>query len=185
MDAERPDWVVVQGDTATAMAGALAAYYRKIPVAMSRRACAAATSTIPGPRRSTARSSARSPRCTARRPRPRPTALRRENVDPATVHVTGNTVIDALHWITARIAARAGAGRGPRRARARASPASGSSASPATGARTSARAWQAIAAAIRRLAARDRRGGDLPGPPQPQRARGDERASSPGSTTSR
>ena len=33
MDAERPDWVVVQGDTATAMAGALAAYYRKIPVA--------------------------------------------------------------------------------------------------------------------------------------------------------
>ena len=33
IDAERPDWVVVQGDTATAMCGALAAYYRKIPVA--------------------------------------------------------------------------------------------------------------------------------------------------------
>lgn len=33
MDHERPDWVVVRGDTATAMAGALAAYYRKIPVA--------------------------------------------------------------------------------------------------------------------------------------------------------
>src|SRR5690606_24013430 len=33
MDEEKPDWVVVQGDTATAMAGALAAYYRKIPVA--------------------------------------------------------------------------------------------------------------------------------------------------------
>ena len=33
LDAETPDWVVVQGDTATAMAGALAAYYRKIPVA--------------------------------------------------------------------------------------------------------------------------------------------------------
>ena len=29
-------------------------------------------------------------------------ALRRENVDPATVHVTGNTVIDALHWIVAK-----------------------------------------------------------------------------------
>jgi UDP-N-acetylglucosamine 2-epimerase (non-hydrolysing) len=33
-------------------------------------------------------------------------ALRRENVDPATIHVTGNTVIDALHWITARIGER-------------------------------------------------------------------------------
>lgn len=33
LDQEQPDRVVVQGDTATAMAGALAAYYRKIPVA--------------------------------------------------------------------------------------------------------------------------------------------------------
>ena len=33
MDEEKPDWVVVQGDTATAMCGAFAAYHRKIPVA--------------------------------------------------------------------------------------------------------------------------------------------------------
>jgi UDP-N-acetylglucosamine 2-epimerase (non-hydrolysing) len=33
MDQEMPDWVVVQGDTATAMTAAIAAYYRKIPVA--------------------------------------------------------------------------------------------------------------------------------------------------------
>ena len=32
MDAARPERVMVQGDTATAMAGALAAYYRKLPV---------------------------------------------------------------------------------------------------------------------------------------------------------
>ncbi|RYD95301.1 MAG: UDP-N-acetylglucosamine 2-epimerase (non-hydrolyzing), partial [Sphingomonadales bacterium] len=32
MDAEKPDRVIVQGDTATAMVGALASYYRKIPV---------------------------------------------------------------------------------------------------------------------------------------------------------
>jgi len=29
--------------------------------------------------------------------------LKREAIDPATIHVTGNTVIDALHWITGRI----------------------------------------------------------------------------------
>jgi len=32
MDREEPDWVVVQGDTTTVMAGAIAAYYRQIPV---------------------------------------------------------------------------------------------------------------------------------------------------------
>src|SRR3546814_4507197 len=32
LDAEKPDRVIVQGDTATVMAAALAAYYRRIPV---------------------------------------------------------------------------------------------------------------------------------------------------------
>ncbi|MBL4858994.1 MAG: UDP-N-acetylglucosamine 2-epimerase, partial [Erythrobacter sp.] len=32
LDEEKPDWVVVQGDTTTVVAGAIAAYYRKIPV---------------------------------------------------------------------------------------------------------------------------------------------------------
>ena len=35
-------------------------------------------------------------------------ALKAENVDPARVHVTGNTVIDALHWVSAKIAAEPG-----------------------------------------------------------------------------
>src|SRR5262245_29426903 len=33
MDEEGPHWVVVQGDTATAVAGALAAHFRRIPLA--------------------------------------------------------------------------------------------------------------------------------------------------------
>jgi len=32
LDEERPDWVVVQGDTTTAFTAAMAAYYRQIPV---------------------------------------------------------------------------------------------------------------------------------------------------------
>ncbi len=103
LDAEQPDWVVVQGDTATAMSGALAAYYRKIPVAHVEAGLRSGNIHHPWPEevnRKIIGSMAAlhfAPTETAA------AALRLENVDPATVHVTGNTVIDALHWITAQI----------------------------------------------------------------------------------
>ncbi|MEO0061806.1 MAG: UDP-N-acetylglucosamine 2-epimerase [Pseudomonadota bacterium] len=103
MDAEQPDWVVVQGDTATAMAGALAAYYRKIPVAHVEAGLRSGNIHHPWPEEvnrkmiGTIAALHLAPTQTAA------DALLRENVDPATVHVTGNTVIDALHWITAQI----------------------------------------------------------------------------------
>ena len=104
LDEEQPDWVVVQGDTATAMAGALAAYYRKIPVAHVEAGPRSGNIHHPWPEevnRKVVGSFAAlhfAPTETAA------DALRRENVDPPAVHVTGNTVIDALHWVTARIA---------------------------------------------------------------------------------
>jgi UDP-N-acetylglucosamine 2-epimerase (non-hydrolysing) len=104
LDQERPDWVVVQGDTATAMAGALAAYFRKIPVAHVEAGLRSGNIHHPWPEevnRKIVGSFAAlhfAPTDTAA------AALRRENVDPATIHVTGNTVIDALHWVTAKIA---------------------------------------------------------------------------------
>ncbi|MGN6355947.1 MAG: non-hydrolyzing UDP-N-acetylglucosamine 2-epimerase [Novosphingobium sp.] len=105
MDAERPDRVIVQGDTATAMAGALAAYYRKIPVdhveaglrsgniyhpwpeEINRKIIGSIADTHFAPTETSA------------------AALRAENVSAERVHVTGNTVIDALEWVTAWIAA--------------------------------------------------------------------------------
>jgi UDP-N-acetylglucosamine 2-epimerase (non-hydrolysing) len=103
MDAERPDWVVVQGDTATAMTGAIAAYYRKIPVAHVEAGLRSGNIHHPWPEEvnrkiiGTIAALHCAPTQTAAE------ALRRENVDPAAIHVTGNTVIDALHWITGRI----------------------------------------------------------------------------------
>lgn len=105
MDAEKPDWVVVQGDTATAMAGALAAYYRKIPVAHVEAGLRSGNIHHPWPEEVN-----RKIICTIARLHFAPTdisasALHRENVASSHVHVTGNTVIDALHWITAKIEA--------------------------------------------------------------------------------
>lgn len=105
MDAVRPDRVMVQGDTATAMAGALAAYYRKIPVDHVEAGLRSGNIHHPWPEEvnrkiiGTMASLHFAPTSTAA------AALEREQVDPARIHVTGNTVIDALHWVTDRIAA--------------------------------------------------------------------------------
>jgi UDP-N-acetylglucosamine 2-epimerase (non-hydrolysing) len=102
MDAERPDRVIVQGDTATAMAGALAAYYRKIPVAHVEAGLRSGNIYHPWPEEVNRRIVAPiadlhfAPTTTAA------AALARETIT-AGVHVTGNTVIDALHWTRARI----------------------------------------------------------------------------------
>lgn len=105
MDAERPDLVVVQGDTATAMAGALAAYYRKLPVAHVEAGLRSGDIYHPWPEEVNRRIVAPiatwhfAPTDTAAE------ALRRETIDPGAIHVTGNTVIDALLWTRGRIAA--------------------------------------------------------------------------------
>ena len=103
LDDERPDWVVVQGDTTTVMAGAIAAYYRRIPVCHVEAGLRSGDIYQPWPEEVNRRvvGSFAALHCA-----PTPTAreaLLRENVAADSVHVTGNTVIDALHWVTRRI----------------------------------------------------------------------------------
>ena len=105
MDEEKPDRVMVQGDTATAMAGALAAYYRKIPVDHVEAGLRSGNIYHPWPEEVNRKiigaiaSLHFAPTTTSE------AALLRENIDPARVHVIGNTVIDALRWVVDRIAA--------------------------------------------------------------------------------
>ncbi len=105
LDEEQPDWVVVQGDTATAMAGALAAYYRKIPVAHVEAGLRSGNIHHPWPEEVNRKIIGNIAALHFAPTETAAAALKRENVDPATVHVTGNTVIDALHWITGKIEA--------------------------------------------------------------------------------
>ncbi len=96
LDTVRPDRVIVQGDTATAMVGALAAYYRKIPVSHVEAGLRSGDIYQPWPEEVNRRIVAPiadqhfAPTETAA------DALRVENIPPASIHVTGNTVIDAL-----------------------------------------------------------------------------------------
>ena len=104
MNAVRPDRVMVQGDTATAMAGALAGYYRKIPVDHVEAGLRSGNIHHPWPEEVNRKIIGAMASLHFAPTRTAAEALLRENVDPARVQVTGNTVIDALHWVTARIA---------------------------------------------------------------------------------
>ncbi|RXZ35649.1 UDP-N-acetylglucosamine 2-epimerase (non-hydrolyzing) [Sphingomonas desiccabilis] len=105
MDRERPDRVIVQGDTATAMVGALAAYYRKIPVGHVEAGLRSGDIYQPWPEEVNRRIVAPIADLHFVPTETAATALRAENVSPASIHVTGNTVIDALHATRNRITA--------------------------------------------------------------------------------
>lgn len=105
MDAEAPDMVLVQGDTATAMTGALAAYYRRVPVAHVEAGLRSGDIYHPWPEEVNRRIVAPIARWHFAPTETAADALLRENIAPDNVHVTGNTVIDALHWTRNRLAA--------------------------------------------------------------------------------
>lgn len=96
LDAIQPQRVVVQGDTATAMCGALAAYYRKIPVSHVEAGLRSYNIYHPWPEEvnrkiiGTIADQHFAPTETSA------SALSKENVISDQITVTGNTVIDAL-----------------------------------------------------------------------------------------
>ncbi|MEU8513855.1 UDP-N-acetylglucosamine 2-epimerase (non-hydrolyzing) [Kitasatospora sp. NPDC048722] len=114
--AERPDLVVVQGDTTSALTGALAAFYEHVPVAHVEAGLRTGVADNPFPEELNRRLIGRIARWHFA-PTPRAAGhLTAEGVPEAEVFVTGNTVIDNLLWVLEQ-----GAGRdhfessGPRR----------------------------------------------------------------------
>jgi len=105
MDIEQPARVIVQGDTATAMCGALAAYYRKVPVDHVEAGLRSGNIYHPWPEEVNRKIIGAMASLHFAPTEVSQAALLAENVAPDRVHVTGNTVIDALHWVTQRIAA--------------------------------------------------------------------------------
>ncbi len=100
--AEQPDLVVVQGDTTTSFAAALAASYAQAPVAHVEAGLRTGARYDPFPEELNRRLTSA---LTTLHLAPTPTSrenLLAEGIDPAEVVVTGNTVIDALLDVVSR-----------------------------------------------------------------------------------
>lgn len=103
LDKEKPDVVLVHGDTTTSMAAALAAFYRQIPVGHVEAGLRTNNIYSPWPEEMNRQITGRiatydfSPTLLSR------DNLLREGVDPQKITVTGNTVIDALQQVVLRI----------------------------------------------------------------------------------
>jgi UDP-N-acetylglucosamine 2-epimerase (non-hydrolysing) len=102
MQSQRPDWVIVQGDTTTTFAGALAAFYHKIPVAHVEAGLRTGDRYQPFPEEINRSLTARLAEMHFPPTEGAKQNLLHEGVDPSRILVTGNTSIDALFWILAR-----------------------------------------------------------------------------------
>ena len=104
-DVEKPDRVIVQGDTATAMVGALAAYYRKIPVSHVEAGLRSGDIHHPWPEEVNRKIVATMADQHFAPTKTSADALRREAVPESMIFETGNTVIDALLATRSRLTA--------------------------------------------------------------------------------
>lgn len=99
---ERPDWVLVQGDTTTTAAAALGAFYSRLKIGHVEAGLRSGDKWQPFPEEINRRiASVVADLHFAPTEQTRKNLLR-EGIPESRVVVTGNTVIDALHWIQAR-----------------------------------------------------------------------------------
>jgi len=95
-----PDLVLVQGDTTSALCGGLGAFYAGCPVAHLEAGLRTPLLGDPFPEEMNRRLVSRLADLHFAPTTRAAAALHAEGIDPASVEVTGNTVIDALLWVT-------------------------------------------------------------------------------------
>lgn len=105
-DREKPDRILVHGDTLTTMAGTIAAYFRKIPVGHVEAGLRSGDIYQPWPEEVNRRVTGVVADLHFAPTQAAADALVAENVDPTRIHITGNTVIDALLATQAQLYAR-------------------------------------------------------------------------------
>lgn len=103
LDAEMPDRILVHGDTLTTMMATIAAYFRKIPVGHVEAGLRSGNIYSPWPEEVNRKVAGAIADLHFAPTEAAADALRNENVPSASIHVTGNTVIDALLSMRQRI----------------------------------------------------------------------------------
>jgi UDP-N-acetylglucosamine 2-epimerase (non-hydrolysing) len=99
LDERRPDWLLVQGDTTTAMCGSLAAFQRRIAVGHVEAGLRTGDLERPFPEELNRRIIDIAARAWFAPTERAAAALRSEGADPERIYLTGNTVVDALRRI--------------------------------------------------------------------------------------
>ncbi|WP_404398449.1 non-hydrolyzing UDP-N-acetylglucosamine 2-epimerase [Idiomarina loihiensis] len=97
---DRPDLVLVHGDTATTFAASLAAFYQQIPVGHVEAGLRTNNLYSPWPEEANRQLTGRLSKWHFAPTERNRSALLDEKVQDEDILVTGNTVIDALHWVS-------------------------------------------------------------------------------------
>lgn len=99
----KPDWLIVQGDTTTAFAAALAAFYEKVSVAHVEAGLRTGFKYSPWPEEMNRQLVGRIADLHLPPTERSKQALLDEDVPADKIHVTGNTVVDALLWVSKKL----------------------------------------------------------------------------------
>lgn len=100
----QPDCLVAQGDTTTVMVASMVAFYRRLPFVHVEAGLRTGNLLAPWPEEFNRRVAGLTASVHCAPTKQAAECLLREGVAPDTVHVTGNTVIDALLWTADRAA---------------------------------------------------------------------------------
>jgi UDP-N-acetylglucosamine 2-epimerase (non-hydrolysing) len=103
LEAEEPDMVIVQGDTTTSMTAALAAFYRRVPVAHVEAGLRTGDASQPFPEELNRVLTARLASLHFAPTERAAAALVAEGIRRETIFVTGNTGIDAVLYVRNRL----------------------------------------------------------------------------------
>lgn len=100
LEVEQPDWVLVQGDTSSAMVAAVCAYYRRIKIGHVEAGLRTYNRWAPFPEEINRTFIDHISDLHFAPTEKSADNLRRAGVPEKSIHITGNTVVDALLWVS-------------------------------------------------------------------------------------